>query len=224
MDQIKTLSKEDKNVDEASDKKDGVKAKIEANLKTVCGVLVGVFAVGAAANFGRVYLMRIISQRITARLRNNLFSSIAKQEVAFFDKNKTGELVNRLSADTLVMSQAISQQISDGLRSLFMTSAGVGMMFYMSPQLALVSLGVVPPVAAWGVFMGRKVRATSKNVQDALAGATQVAEERISNIRTVRAFATENREIAAYDQQMNNVLDKAKVEALAQAKFYGMTG
>ena len=142
------------------------------------------------------------------------------------------------------MSQAISQQISDGLRSLFMTSAGVGMMFYMSPQLALVSLGVVPPVAAWGVFMGRKVvlhlesyivtalqrktdhvfqvRATSKNVQDALAGATQVAEERISNIRTVRAFATENREIAAYDQQMNNVLDKAKVEALAQAKFYGM--
>jgi len=97
-------------------------------------------------------------------------------------------------------------------------------MFYMSPQLALVSLGVVPPVAAWGVFMGRKVRATSKNVQDALAGATQVAEERISNIRTVRAFATENREIAAYDQQMNNVLDKAKVEALAQAKFYGMTG
>ena len=67
-----------------------------------------------------------------------------------------------------------------------------------------------------------QVRATSKNVQDALAGATQVAEERISNIRTVRAFATENREIAAYDQQMNNVLDKAKVEALAQAKFYGM--
>ena len=67
MDQIKTLSKEDKNVDEASDKKDGVKAKIEANLKTVCGVLVGVFAVGAAANFGRVYLMRVISQRITAR-------------------------------------------------------------------------------------------------------------------------------------------------------------
>ena len=49
-----------------------------------------------------------------------------------------------------------------------------------------------------------------------------MAEERISNIRTVRAFATENREIAAYDQQMTSVLDKAKVEALAQAKFYGM--
>lgn len=66
MDQIKTLSKEGKEEDKTDNKTD-VKAKIEANLKTVCGVLVGVFAVGAAANFGRVYLMRIISQRITAR-------------------------------------------------------------------------------------------------------------------------------------------------------------
>ena len=73
MDQIKTLSKEDKNEPvAASDKKDGVKAKIEANLKTVCGVLVGVFAVGAAANFGRVYLMRVISQRITARYHRHV--------------------------------------------------------------------------------------------------------------------------------------------------------
>ena len=103
-----------------------------------------------------------------------------------------------------------------------MTSAGIGMMFFMSPQLALVSLGVVPPVAAWGVFMGRKVRGTSRQVQDALAGATQVAEERISNIRTVRAFATEEREMAAYDKEMGNVLSKAKTEALAQAQFYGL--
>ena len=80
------------------------------------------------------------------------------------------------------MSQAISTQVSDGLRSMFMTGAGIGMMMYMSPQLALVSLGVVPPVAAYGVLMGRKVRTTSRNVQDALAESTQVAEEKISSI------------------------------------------
>jgi len=237
MDKIKTIGKaaskaevegQVEGEEEAALKDDAAttsqKAEIEALLKKVCAGLVFVFGVGAAANFGRVYLMRQISQRITARLRNSLFSSIASQEVAFFDRNKTGELINRLSADTLVVSQAISQQISDGLRSTFMASAGIGMMFYMSPQLALVSLGVVPPVAAWGVLMGRRVRGTSRQVQDALAGATQVAEERISNIRTVRAFATEQREIDAYDKQMTNVLAKAKTEALAQAQFYGITG
>merc|ERR1719361_2390780 len=99
---------------------------------------------------------------MAARIRNLVYSSIVRQEVAFFDKNKTGELINRLSADSVLVSQAISQQISDGLRSTFMTSAGIGMMFFMSPQLALVSLAVVPPVAAWGVLMGRKVRKTSR--------------------------------------------------------------
>ena len=75
------------------------------------------------------------------------------------------------------------------------SATGIGMMIFMSPQLAFVSLGIVPPVAAWAVYMGRKVRATSRNVQDALAQSTHVAEERISNIRTVRAFARENVEI-----------------------------
>jgi len=49
-------------------------------------------------------------------------------------------------------------------------------MLYMSPQLALVGLCVVPPVAAWAVVMGRKVRAASREVQDSLAAAAQVAE------------------------------------------------
>ena len=146
------------------------------------------------------------------------------QEIAFFDRNKTGELINRLSADTLLVSQAISTQVSDGLRSFFMTGAGIGMMFYMSPQLALVSLTVVPPVAAYGVFMGRKVRNTSRNVQDALAASTQIAEERISNIRTVRTFAKEDTELQTYRTEMNSVLKSAQKEAKVQAQFYGWTG
>ena len=103
--------------------------------------------------------------------------------------------IYRLSADSQLVSQAVTQQISDGLRSALMTTAGISMMFFMSPQLALVSLGIVPPVAAWAVYMGRKVRATSRNLQDTLAQSTHVAEEKISNIRTVRAFARENVEI-----------------------------
>merc|ERR1719350_430847 len=97
-------------------------------------------------------------------------------------------------------------------------------MFYMSPQLALVGLGIVPPVSLWAIYMGRKVRAVSKQVQDSLAASTEIAEEKLSNIRTVRAFAMENREIAAYGAKINDVLEKSYKEALINAKFYGMTG
>ena len=82
---------------------------------------------------------------------SNKCVSVTQQETAFFDKNKTGELINRcivcrfllslmqkssrLSADTQLVSQTVTQQVSDGLRSGMMTLAGVGMMFYMSPQV-----------------------------------------------------------------------------------------
>jgi ATP-binding cassette subfamily B (MDR/TAP) protein 10 len=67
-------------------------------------------------------------QRITQTLRQVVFNSIMQQEIAFFDKNKTGELVNRLSADTSLVSQSVTMNISDGLRSTFMVVAGASMM------------------------------------------------------------------------------------------------
>merc|ERR1719415_481322 len=99
--------------------------------------------------------MRVSGQNITAALRTRVFSSVTQQETAFFDKNKTGELINRLSADTQLVSQTVTQQVSDGLRSSMMSLAGVGMMFYMSPQLALVGLAIVPPVSMFAILMGR---------------------------------------------------------------------
>lgn len=216
LDQMKNVKENNESAKQADTSK--------KNLDKLCKALMVVFVIGGLANFGRVYYMRIAAQNITARLRNQVFSSIVRQETAFFDKTKTGELINRLSADTQLVSQAVTQQVSDGLRATLMTSAGIGMMFFMSPQLAMVSLGVVPPVALWAVWMGRKVKKTSKDVQDALAQSTHIAEEKISNIRTVKSFGKEDTEMQRYDIEMKNVLDKTLKEALVQAKFYGMTG
>ena len=200
------------------------KQVIRERLKTVCAGLTGIFLLGGLCNFGRVYLMRISGQNITARLRGQLFSSIVKQDTAFFDKNRTGELLNRLSADTQLVSLTVTQQVSDGLRSGMMTLAGAGMMFYMSPQLAMVGLGIVPPVSLFAIVMGRRVRAVSRDLQDSLAASTEMAEEKLSNIRTVRAFSMEGREIDNYRVTMDNVLQKAYSEAMINAKFYGTTG
>jgi ATP-binding cassette subfamily B (MDR/TAP) protein 10 len=157
---------------------------LRRRLKQITLVLVGVFAIGALANFGRVYLILTTSQRIIKRIREQLFSGILRKEMAFFDKQKTGELVNRLSSDTEVMSNAVTQNISDGLRALTQSIAGVGLMVYISPQLALVGLTTVPPLTVAAILFGRFIKRISSKVQDALAKATDVAEERFSNIRT----------------------------------------
>ncbi|XP_037086285.1 ATP-binding cassette sub-family B member 10, mitochondrial-like [Pollicipes pollicipes] len=193
-------------------------------LITICLALGGVFIVGAAANCGRVYLMGISGARIAQQLRVSVFGALLRQEVAFFDRSRTGELVNRLSADTALVSQSVTMNISDGLRATAMASASVSMMFYVSTKLALVGLSIVPPVAMVAVVYGRYVRRITRAVQDGLADANAVAEEKLANIRTVRVFAREDHEAEGYARSTRDVLALCQRETLARAGFFGMTG
>ena len=100
------------NLDQLKDSdQESQKQIVRDRLQTVCVGLSGVFLLGGLCNFGRVYLMRVSGQNITAALRGKLFGSIIKQDTAFFDKNKTGELINRLSADTQLVSLTVTQQV-----------------------------------------------------------------------------------------------------------------
>uniref|UniRef100_A0A3Q1BQW8 ATP-binding cassette sub-family B member 10, mitochondrial n=1 Tax=Amphiprion ocellaris TaxID=80972 RepID=A0A3Q1BQW8_AMPOC len=195
-----------------------------ASLTSLCIMLTGVFLCGGAANAARVYLMQVSGQQIVRNLRASVFSSILRQEVAFFDKNRTGELINRLSADTSVVGHSITDNLSDGLRAVAQAAAGVSMMFYISPSLASFVLLIVPPMAGLAIVYGRYLRSISKRTQDALAQATQLAEERISNMRTVRAFGKELSEVNTYTLKTDHVLNLAKKEAIMRAGFFGMTG
>lgn len=197
---------------------------ITSSLTSLCALLGGVFLCGAAANFTRVYLMQTSGQRIVRQLRSSLFSSVLKQEVGFFDKTRTGELINRLSSDSVLLGRSVTENLSDGLRAVAQASVGVGMMFFVSPKLAAFVLSIVPPLAIVAVIYGKYLRKLSKLTQDSLADATQLAEERIGNIRTVRAFGKEMLEMMKYDGKVDYVLNLAGKEAIARAGFFGLTG
>uniref|UniRef100_A0AAY4CK48 ATP-binding cassette, sub-family B (MDR/TAP), member 10 n=1 Tax=Denticeps clupeoides TaxID=299321 RepID=A0AAY4CK48_9TELE len=194
------------------------------SLSSLCIVLAGVFLCGGAANAARVYLMQISGQQIVRNLRESLFSAILRQEVGFFDKTRTGELINRLSADTGIIGRSLTDNLSDGLRSVTQAIAGVSMMFYVSPSLAAFVLMIVPPVACLAVIFGRYLRSISKRIQDSLAEATQLAEERIGNIRTVRAFGKELTEVEKYAEKVDHVLKLSRKDAAMRAGFFGVTG
>ncbi|XP_075387908.1 ATP-binding cassette sub-family B member 10, mitochondrial [Tenrec ecaudatus] len=195
-----------------------------SDLTSLCLALSGVFLCGAAANAIRVYLMQTAGQRIVNQLRTSLFSSVLRQEVAFFDKTRTGELINRLSSDTALLGRSVTENLSDGLRAGAQASVGIGMMFFVSPNLATFVLSVVPPMSILAVIYGRYLRKLTKVTQDALAQATQLAEERIGNIRTVRAFGKEMTEMEKYTSQVGYVMQLARKEAFARAGFFGAVG
>jgi ATP-binding cassette subfamily B protein len=181
--------------------------------------LCGVALVQAIAFAVRFSLFTIAGERIVARLRADLFARMMDQEIAFFDERKTGELTNRLASDTTVLQNAVSVNISMGLRFLATVAGGLAMLFFTSAKLALLMLAVVPPVALGAVAYGRRLRRLSRDVQDALAGSSEVAEEALAGIRTVRSFAAEPSEVSRYGAAVTRAFALARSRALLGAAF-----
>uniref|UniRef100_A0A224YU26 ATP-binding cassette sub-family B member 10, mitochondrial n=1 Tax=Rhipicephalus zambeziensis TaxID=60191 RepID=A0A224YU26_9ACAR len=198
--------------------------ELRANLNWICKLLTGVVVIGGLANFGRVYLMNTSAQRIINSLRKQAHASLMQQEVAFFDRNRTGDLITRLSSDTALVGMSLTQNISDGLRSAVAVFGGVGMMLYTSPQLSLVGLSVVPPVAIISFAFARRLRHVAADVQTRLAESSAIAEEQLSHIRTVRAFTKESFEMNRYAAGLTRLLDKVNTETRLRAVFFGCTG
>jgi ABC transporter fused permease/ATP-binding protein len=184
--------------------------------------LVGIALVGAVASALRFALFSIAGERVVARLRADLFARLMEQDIAFFDEKKTGELTNRLASDTTVLQNTVSVNISMGLRFVVSIMGGVGFLFFTSWRLTLVMLAVVPPIALGAVAYGRRVRKLSRDVQDALAGSSEVAEEALSGIRTVRSFTAEPHEVRRYTAAVMASFELARSRARIASTFMGV--
>lgn len=183
--------------------------------------MAAVFLVQGAASGLRYYLFTVAGERIVMRLRAQLYERIVSQEIAFFDQRRTGELTSRLLADTGVLQNAVSVNISMALRNVVGVIGGLALLAYTSAKLTLLMLVVVPPIAIGAVLFGRVVRRQSRAVSDALAASGNVAEESISGVRTVRLFAREQQETARYAAAVGKAFEvsqqRIRVTGLFQA-------
>ncbi|WNG54905.1 ATP-binding cassette domain-containing protein [Archangium gephyra] len=186
--------------------KEGDRSRIDTIALTM-GV---VFILQGVAMALRFYLFTTAGERVVTQLRQDLFASLMSQEVGFFDERKTGELTNRLASDTTVLQNAVSVNISMGLRNAAQAVGGIALLLYTSPVLTGLMLTIVPAVAVGAVTYGRRVRGLSKQTQDALATANEVAEEGLSGIRTVRSFAAERHEVERYRTATERAYDVAR--------------
>lgn len=183
--------------------------------------LVVIFLLQAVFGMIRSWLFTVAGERVVARLRSDLYRAIIQQDVAFFDKSRTGELTNRLASDTTVLQNTVTVNLSMALRFGVTAIGAVFMLVYTSPRLSMVSMSIVPVVALSASIYGRLVRRWSKDVQDALADASMVAEETIGGVRTVRAFAQEEAEVARYSEAVDRSYLLAAKRALALGVFNG---
>ena len=190
------------------------------DITTFYVALGGILAVGAAANYGRIIILRIVGERIVARLRSQLFRRTFVQNAEFFDANRVGDLISRLSSDTIIVGKSITQNLSDGLRSLVSGAAGIGLMAFVSLKLTGILTIMLPLIGVGAFFYGKAIRNLSRKIQRNLGTLTKIAEERLGNVRTSQAFAGEILEVSRYNKQVKKIFNLGKREALISATFF----
>ena len=126
------------------------------------------FITGGVFNAMRVYAFTRVGHNIVRRIRHALFDNITRQEIEFFDRTSTGELINRLSSDTSIMGESLGGlQLSSLLRSSAQLIGSFGVMMYLSPDLTLAMSGLLPVGILGSIMYGIFVRDTQQKTQNA---------------------------------------------------------
>ncbi|XP_034872785.1 ATP-binding cassette sub-family B member 9 isoform X2 [Mirounga leonina] len=188
-------------------------------------IVMCLLAIGSSFAAGiRGGIFTLIFARLNIRLRNRLFRSLVSQEMSFFDENRTGDLISRLTSDTTMVSDLVSQNINIFLRNTVKVTGVVVFMFSLSWQLSLVTFMGFPIIMMVSDIYGKYYKRLSKEVQNALARASSTAEETISAMKTVRSFANEEEEAGVYSRKLQQVYKLNRKEAAAYTYYVWGSG
>ena len=165
-----------------------------SNVALVNQYFVGMLAVVAMLALGsatRFYFVMWLGERVVADVRNALFSHLLRLNPGFYETQKSGEVVSRLTADTTQIKSAFSSTASIALRNLVMLAGAITMMVITSPRFAGLSMLAIPLVVLPLVTYGRKVRALSRLAQDTLASSAAFAQEHLQAVSAVQSNVQE---------------------------------
>ena len=171
--------------------------------------LIVIALVLAFSTAGRFYLMSWLGERIVADMRRQVYENLLKQSPTYFETLQVGEVLSRLTSDTVLVQTLVGTSISIALRSIVMFCGGVVMMLATSAWLAglMVLLLVTTVLPLWA--LGRRVRRASKASQESIADTSAMASETLNAIPTVQAFVREKYE----DQRYQGAVEAAFVIA-----------
>ncbi|MCA3562051.1 MAG: ATP-binding cassette domain-containing protein [Aestuariivirga sp.] len=176
--------------------------------------VVVVLAVGSALRF---YFVMWIGERVVADIRDAIFSHLLDLSPAFFETQRSGEVLSRLTADTTQIKSAFSSTASIALRNVVMLIGTIVMMVASSPKLAGLSLLALPLIVLPLVTYGRRVRSLSRLAQDTLASSAAFAQERLLAVSTVQANVQENAARRQFSDATALAFDAAAKRTFARA-------
>jgi ATP-binding cassette subfamily B protein len=172
--------------------------------------------------FAHHYFSMLVAQRCLADLRVAIFSHVQKLPLSYFDRNPVGRLVTRMTTDVDVLQEMFSSGVLTLLSDFIMVAWIVGIMFYLHPGLALVSLALIPPMMLAINFFRVKARQNYRQIRERIARVNAYLGEAISGMAIIQLFSRERKTYREFEALNADHRDAYHVSNGYEAALYSM--
>jgi len=168
--------------------------------------IAGAFIAQTIAGGISIYLLNYVGQKMVAGLRDRLWRKFLVLPVSYYNDNRTGESVSRMTNDTGIIKTLVSEHLASLFTGVISIVGSISVLLYLNWKMTLVLFTVLPVSALILVPLGRQMYKISKGMQDETASFTATLSGVLSEIRLVKSSGAENREYKAGKAGITNLL------------------
>ncbi|MEK7775488.1 MAG: ABC transporter ATP-binding protein [Candidatus Zixiibacteriota bacterium] len=191
----------------------------QGTLIQFCKIILIVVLLRAVIYYIQNVIMAFVQQSVVRHFRDQLFEKYQRLSLAWFHRQRTGDIVSRVTNDVQVLNGALDLGFNHLVGESTQVIAFASILFIISWKLTLFSFIVLPVIFGFIWFIGKKLRKYSERSQERMSEVTSVLEEAVNNIRIIKAFSMEefekSRFMAATSRYFRSLLRMARVRHLA---------
>ncbi|OAM92737.1 ATP-binding cassette, subfamily B, MsbA [Pelosinus fermentans] len=170
-------------------------------LNTITIGIVIVYFLRGIFFFGQTYLMSYIGQKIIIDIRGDVYKHMQRLSLSYFEKRQTGKVMSYITNDVAAVQGALVESMIELLTEGMTLIGSLGAMFYLHWKLSFLTLVTLPLVGQAIKIFGKKLRTSSRTVQERTADITSFLQESISSVRIIKSFAREDYEIDRFQKE-----------------------
>lgn len=186
------------------------------------GILLALYVVNFGLLFSINYYGHVMSSGIENDMRRDLFGHMEKMSFRFFDNSRTGQLLSRITSDIVEISELTFKGPNDLLVCTISMLGTIFMMLYLNPYLGSIIGAMLIIKAVHSVFVNRKMKRAFRRSREKSGEVSAQAEEALSGIRLVKAFANEQLELERFMRKSNELL-RVRTESFAILSYFSGT-
>ena len=153
-------------------------------------------------------VMEGVSQSMVCKLMDMMYRKLQELPIRYFNVNRTGDLISRITNDVNVVQATLSARLADSVAEISSLPFIACMLLAINWKVSIFCAVFLPLIMAPIIIIGQRIRKISKKTQEKIADIVSILQETITGIRIVRAFNTENYEIKRFDRQLRKYYEQ----------------